>query len=236
MSYLVFDIETIGQKFDSLDEKTKDIVQGWAETRTAGGNKVDFEKEMKKIEDGFPLSPYLGEIVAVSVLDHEGKGGTYFQAPGKKIKDYEDDGVQYRVCTEKEMLERFWDVARHYLCFVSFNGRRFDVPYLVTRAAVHGVKPTRDLMTNRYVSMQRQVTHIDVQDQITFYGALFPPPNLHFATKVFGIKSPKTGDVSGGSVPAAFAKKKFKEIAEYCMSDVVATRELYEKYKEYFVV
>lgn len=236
MSYLVFDIETVGQKFDALDDKTKDILKSWADRNIENDGSKEMDKEMEKIKNGFPLSPYLGEIVTVAVLDHEGKGGVYFQAPSGKVEDFEEDGIKYRVCTEKQILERFWDVARHYLCFVSFNGRRFDVPYLVTRAAIHGVKPTRDMMTNRYVSMQRNVTHIDLQDQLTFYGALYPSPNLHFATSAFGIKSPKTGDIAGSEVPEAFNKKRYKEIAEYCMADVVATRELYEKYKEYYII
>ena len=236
MSYLVFDIETIGQKFESMDKKTKDIVKGWAEKNAEEEDGKNVKKELEKIKNGFPLSPYLGEIVAVSVLDHEGNGGTYFQAPKGGVEDFEEEGIRYRVCTEKQILERFWDVARHYMCFVSFNGRRFDVPYLVTRAAINGIKPTRDLMTNRYVTMQRNVTHIDLQDQLTFYGAMYPAPNLHFATNSFGIKSPKTGDITGADVPEAFEKKRYKEIAEYCMADVFATRELYEKYKEYFLI
>jgi len=233
MSYLVFDIETIGKKFDDFDEKTRDILRSWA-VRASEGNEKKVEEELEKVKQGLPLSPYLGEIVAVSVLDHQGKGGSYFQAPKSDTEDYEEGAIQYRVLSEKQILERFWDVARHYSCFVSFNGRAFDVPYLVTRSAINGVHPTRDLMTNRYVNLQRGSVHIDLLDQLTFYGALYPRPNLHFVTSAFGIESPKTGDIAGKDVPQAFEDKRYKEIAEYCMADVFATRTLYEKWKEYF--
>ncbi len=235
MSYLVFDIETVGQKFDAFDEKTQDILRGWAVPRAGEDSGERFEAELEKIKQGLPLSPFLGEIVAVSVLDHEGKGGSYFQAPGGEVASFEEGDLQYRVLSEKGILEKFWDVARHYSAFVTFNGRGFDVPYLMIRAAVHNVYPTRDLMTNRYLGLQRgSSVHIDLQDQLTFYGAMYPRPNLHFVTKAFGIESPKTGDIAGKDVPKAFDDKKYEEIARYCMRDVFATRELYKKWKEYF--
>ena len=43
----------------------------------------------------------------------------------------------------------------------------FDCPFLMMRSAILGVKPTRNLMPNRYY-----MTHIDLLDQLTFM-ALF---------------------------------------------------------------
>jgi 3'-5' exonuclease len=231
MSYLVFDIETIGKPFDEFDDTSKDIFREWAQRDTKNGNEA--ERELEQIKQGLPLSPFLGEIVAISVLDGENKGGTYFQAPEEKTEDFEENGLQYRVGDEREILERFWDIARHYTTFVTFNGRGFDVPYLMIRAAVHGIRPSRDLLSNRYLSMQRGVAHVDLSDQLTFYGAMWRKPKLHFATQAFGIESPKTGDIDGAHVPQAFKEKRYTEIARYCMADVVATKELYERWNEY---
>jgi hypothetical protein len=231
MSYLVFDIETIGKPYDEFDETSKEIFHEWAQRDAKSEGEV--ELELEKIKLGLPLSPFLGEIVAVSVLDHEGKGGTYFQAPGSTLKDFEDGDLQYRVSSEKEILERFWDIARHYTTFVTFNGRGFDVPYLMIRAAAHGIRPSRDLMSNRYLGMQRGATHIDLSDQLTFYGAMYPRPKLHFAAKAFGIESSKDGDIDGKEVPQAFADKRYEEIARYCMADVVVTKKLYEHWRDY---
>lgn len=230
MSYLVFDIETIGQDFDSLDPTTQDILQGWAENNVS--KTTNAEDALEKVKQGLPFSPFLGEIVTVSVLDHTGSGGTYFQAPEANLESFEEDNVQYRVLDEKGILEKFWDVARHHNTFVSFNGRGFDVPYLMIRAAVHNIRPSRNLMTNRYLGLQRGCTHIDLMDQFTFYGASYPRPNLHFATQAFGVSSPKEGDIAGKDVPDAFRDKRYEEIARYCMRDVVATKDLYLKWRE----
>lgn len=231
MEYLVFDIETIGKPYDEFDEKSKEIFHEWAERESR--NKEDLERSLQSIKDGLPLSPFLGEIVTIGLIDHNDKGGAYFQAPKNKVEDFEEGDVKYRVGSEKDILEHFWDIARHYTTFVTFNGRGFDVPYLMIRSAVHGIRPSRDLMSNRYLSMQRGVRHVDLSDQMTFYGAMWKRPKLHFVTKAFGIESPKQGDIDGKEVPKAFHAKRYEEIARYCMADVVATKKLYEHWDKY---
>lgn len=230
-NYLVFDIETIGKPYDEFDEKSKEVFRDWAKRDSKTDE--DLEKQLELVKEGLPLSPFLGEIVTIGVIDQEDKGGVYFQSPKTKIEDFEEGDVKYRVGDEKEILERFWDVARHYTTFVTFNGRGFDVPYLMIRSAVHGIRPSRDLMSNRYLSMQRGVAHVDLSDQLTFYGAMFRRPKLHFATQAFGITSPKQGDIEGKDVPKAYNDKRYEEIARYCMADVVATKELYENWEKY---
>lgn len=231
MSYLVFDIETIGKPYEELDKKSQEIMRGWAERESATDGEL--EREMEQIKKGLPLSPFLGEVVAIGALDTDNKGGVYFQAPHTSTEDFEEDGVQYRIGTEKEILEKFWDLTRRYGTFVTFNGRGFDVPFLMIRSAVHKIRPARDLLSNRYLSMQRSVQHVDLSDQLTFYGAMWRRPKLHFATQAFGIESPKTGDLDGEQVPKAFTDKRYEEIARYCMADVIATKKLYEYWEEY---
>lgn len=231
MSYLVLDIETIGKPWDEFDQKSKEIFREWAE-RSASTDE-ELERELENIKEGLPFSPFMGEIVSIALLDQNDKGAVYFQAPGEKIDDYEKNSAQYRVGTEAEILDMFWEVARHYNVFVTFNGRGFDAPYLMIRSAIHKIKPTRNLMGNRYLSLQRDVQHIDLGDQFTFYGAVRRMPKLHFAAQAFGIGSPKQNDIDGKEVPKAFAQKRYKEIAEYNMADVVATKKLYEYWNTY---
>jgi len=232
MDYLVFDIETIGKKFDEFDDTSKEIFRGWAERDSK--TETDTEKEMDQIKKGLPLSPFLGEVVAISMIDNGDKGATYFRADDDpSIKDFEEDGIQYRVGSEKETLQRFWDVAINYRSFVTFNGRGFDVPYIMIRSAVHGIRIPINMMSNRYLGMQRGSKHVDLSDQMTFYGAIWKKPKLHFVTQAFGIESPKGGGISGEDVPQAFWDKRYVEIAKYCMADVRATKELMEKWDEY---
>jgi len=136
--------------------------------------------------------------------------------------------------TEAEMLKAFWEAASKYDEFVSFNGRAFDAPFLAVRSAINKIRPTKDLMSNRYVSSQKfGAVHIDLLDQLTFYGAVRKKGNLHLWSRAFGIESPKAQGITGDDVGRLFKEKKFLDIAKYNVGDLKATRELYKYWVEY---
>jgi len=229
---LVFDIETVGESWDSLDETTRENLSWWI--RESARDREAYEYEMKELKEGMGLSPLTGYIVAIGVYDTEKeKGAVYFCAPGQKLKESEEDGISYKPMGEKEMLEQFWKVANVCSEFISFNGRSFDAPFILIRSMVHGVKPTKDLMSNRYLSLQRGATHIDLMDQLTFYGAArFRGKSLHLFCRALGIESPKGKGVTGDDVAALYANGKYLDIARYNAGDLRATAALYDRWKE----
>jgi len=233
MAKLIFDIETMGVDFDALDEATQESLTRWIKKEAQ--DEDEYNKMLEDLKNGLGFSPLTAEIVALGVLDFEkNQGAVYFQAPGEKLEEYKKDNFVFKQATEKEMLERFWDGAREYREFVSFNGRTFDMPFILIRSAKYKIKPTKDLMSNRYLSSQKfEAKHIDLMDQLTFYGAVRRKGNLHLWCNLFGIKSPKIQGVTGDDVQKLFKDKKFKEIAEYNSRDLVATRELYICWKDY---
>ena len=231
MDYLTFDIETIGKPWDEFDDTSKKIFKEWAQRSSKTDE--DFDKAMENVKEGLPLSPFMGEIVAIASLDQDGRGAVYFQAPEEDIEDYEENDIKYRVGSEKDILDKFWELSRHYNNFVTFGGRGFDAPYLNIRSAVNGIKPMRNLLENRYLQYQRDAKHYDLVDMFNFYGAMWGrQPKLHFVAQAFGIKTPK-GGMDGKEVPKAFEDKRYKEIAKYCMDDVMATQKIFEKWDEY---
>jgi len=234
MATLAFDIETIGEDFDALDDTTQDVLTRWIKKESYSSD--EYKSALQDLKDGLGFSPLTGEIVAIGVLDVEkNKGAVYFQAPGEDVEEFEEDGIVFKPMSEKEMLAGFWEGAKQYDKFVSFNGRSFDAPFMTVRSAVNGVKPSKDLMSNRYLSSQRfGAIHIDLLDQLTYYGAVRKKGSLHLWTRVFGIESPKAEGVTGDDVGALFREKKYKDIARYNVRDIRATKELYEKWEEYF--
>ncbi|OGF82306.1 hypothetical protein A3B18_03125 [Candidatus Giovannonibacteria bacterium RIFCSPLOWO2_01_FULL_46_13] len=233
MPKLIFDIETIGEDFDMLDKTSQEALTRWIKKDSE--SEEDYLKELESLKDGLGFSPFTGEVVAIGVLDYEkNKVVITFQAPGSDTKEFEEDGVKYKPMTEKEMLENFWKGAENYNEFVTFNGRCFDVPFLMVRSAVHKIKPSKDLMANRYLSSQRDLAkHVDLQDQMTFYGALRRKGGLHMISRAFGIKSPKDSGIKGEDVGRLFKEKRFEDIARYNAGDLYATRDLYTAWKEY---
>lgn len=231
-SKLVFDIETIGEDFDSLDKTTQKVLTGWTE-RTSNSPE-EYAKELEYLKNGLGFSPYTGQIVAVGTLDVEkGQGGVYFDAPGETIGEAVEDGIKLRQLSEKEILQKFWDVAKEYDEFISFNGRGFDAPFLYVRSAIHGIKPTRNLMEGRYAYQQRSCRHVDLMDEMTFYGAVSKRPSLHLVCRAFGIKSPKADGITGDDVARLFKEKKYLDIARYNVGDLRATKALYEYWDKY---
>lgn len=234
MSTLIFDIETVGEDYDSLDETTQAMLTRWLEKESY--DEEEYTRALEDIKNGLGFSPLTGQIVALGILDAEKeKGAVYYQAPGQENAEEEERGVVFKQKTEKEMLEQFWYVASQYHEFVSFNGRGFDVPYLMARSAIHQVRPTKNLMSNRYLGSQRfGEKHIDLLDQLSFYGAVRRKGSLHLWCRAFGIKSPKADGVDGDDVAKLFKEGKFLEIAKYNVGDLLATRELYFYWRDYF--
>jgi DNA polymerase elongation subunit (family B) len=220
MSYLVFDIETIGDSWDTLDPETQIYLLKYAET----------EEQQELVKTTLGLYPLTGQIVAIGLYDPDKDiKSVYLQAPKGNLEErYEKEGVHYLVGTEAEILEKFWITIRKYSTFVTFNGRGFDCPYILMRSAVHKIKPTKNLIPYRYSDKE----HIDLFDQLTFYNTT-KKFNLDYFCKRFGIISPKSEGITGLDVPELFNKGEYQQIAEYCMRDVIATGELFQIWREY---
>lgn len=217
---IVLDIETIGSDFDSFDEMSKEYLLKFAST----------EEEIQEAKESLGFSPLTGQVAAIGMLNPEtNRGAVYYQAPEGLSDPVEEDGIQFVPDTEEGILNKFWDAVKHYDQVITFNGRGFDAPYLMIRSAVNKIKPTRDLMPNRYTSS----SHVDLLDQLTFYGAVRKKFSLHMWCKAFGIKSPKEDGVTGHEVNDLFNEQKYLDIARYCLGDLYATAELFEYWDKY---
>jgi len=221
MPKIIFDIETIGVEFDSLDEKTKEFLLDYAET----------PKEKEDIVNGLGFSPLTGRIVAIGILNPDtNKGAVYYRSQDNKYDKIEQDDVQYVPCKdEKEILKHFWEVATHYDQFITFNGHSFDCPYLVIRSAIHKIKPSINLIHNRY----NRMPHFDLLDVLSNYGAVRWRKNLHMWCQAFGIESPKAEGVTGDDVARLFKEGRIFDIARYCYGDLKATAKLFEYWDKY---
>lgn len=219
MKRIIFDIETVGKDFDSFDKITQEYLLRWAET----------EEEIKEAKENLSFYPLTGEIVCIGMLNPDsGKGVVYFQSPGDTVLPFEEDGIRFQTGDEREILELFWSAIKAYDQFVTFNGRSFDCPFIIIRSAVHKIRPSRDLMPNRYNGV-----HIDLLDQLTFYGATRRRFSLDMWCKTFGIKSPKQSGITGYDVKDLFNSGRYVDIARYCLGDLIATKELLEYWERY---
>jgi DNA polymerase elongation subunit (family B) len=212
MSRVIFDIETVGKDFGSLEKPVRDYLLRWAGS----------EEEKKEVEESLSFYPLTGEVITIGMLNPDtGRGAVYFQNNRDPLLPFEEDGILYEAGTEEDILRKFWDAIKSYDQFVTFNGRGFDCPFILVRSAVHRIKPKRDLMPNRYGD-----AHIDLFDQLSFFGASRRKFSLDLWCRTFGIKSPKEDGITGYEVKELFRAGRHLDIARYCAGDLRATKEL----------
>jgi uncharacterized protein YprB with RNaseH-like and TPR domain len=235
---LVFDIETVGEDFDALDPATQDNLTRWIKRESAFEGEAKYLALLGEVKEGLGFSPLTGRIAALGVYDTEKhQGVVYFSAPDVELKEYREENFLFKPRTEGEMLLAFWEGVKNYKEVVSFNGRGFDVPFMMVRSAANAIKPSVDLMAKRYLDARGQtIRHVDLFDQLSFYGAVRRKGSLHLFCRAFGIKSPKANGITGEEVDKLFKEKKYQEIAEYNSWDLIATAELFKVWQEYFII
>lgn len=219
MKRLVIDIETVGIPWEELDPYVREyLIKGLndgdaEETRRAGG-----------------LSPFRGKIVAIGVIRlDDGRSCALYEVPGQtELVQERAGGRTYIYGSEKQILEKFWEWFDTDSRFITFNGRQFDGPFLMLRSAINGVVPKRDLVGYRY----QLHPNCDLREALNFYGTTNSRQfkfNLDLACKVFNIPTSKSEGIDGRSVETWYRAGRHREIADYCLDDVRATAELYEK-------
>lgn len=232
MKRLVFDIEMVAEDFDSFDETTKHNLT--RRIRENAKDEAEYKRELEKLKTELVFNPLTSKIITIGVYDiDEKKGGVYYDAGSAKPDDVELDGIKYAAMNEADMLTKFWSLAEVTNEFISFFGRVSDVPFLMIRSAIHGIKPSKDLISNRYNSSKFPgAIHWDLYDLLTFYGASRKGGSLHMWCRAFGIESPK-GEMDGSEVGQAYKDGKYLEIAKYNAADLRATAKLFEYWDRY---
>jgi hypothetical protein len=223
---LIFDIETIGSDFNSLDKMSQAHLLKYAQ---------DEEKE-EAVKEGTGFYPLTGEIVVIGMLNPDTGQGKILARNDKKpeLPKELETGIVVEQGIEKEILEKFWETIKQYDNFISFYGRGFDVPFLMIRSAMLGVRPSKNLVANRYLSLQPfNAKHVDLADQLSFYGASRKHFPLHMWTKAFGIESPKEQGITGDNVTALYNEGKLLDIVKYNLRDLRSTAELYRRWEKH---
>ncbi|MBL7998971.1 MAG: ribonuclease H-like domain-containing protein [Candidatus Kapabacteria bacterium] len=241
MHYLVIDIETSPVAWDYFDDTQQEYLLRGATT--------DEEQEKKKNE--MALSPFTGHVVCISLIHfvqtddgfNEEKRVTLMRNTDDSeelVKETLPSGAVMVRRSERAMLDDFWKYlakvhdANRRVHYVTFNGRGFDFPFLMLRSAALGIRPRVNLMSGSRWNYRAE--HTDLLDELCYQ---YPQQtgatrrfNFDFYTKAFGIRSPKADGVDGSKVAQLYAEGEYATIAEYCLRDVDATWQLYQRWAD----
>jgi len=220
LNTVVFDIETVGVEWSSFDDAQRAYLLKNAKS----------EEEQRLIPEWLSFWPMTGKIVVLAMQNVEtGRGRVWYEKTDGRSEGKSEDGLfDFVGDTECAFLEEFWKTMTRFDRFVTFNGRGFDCPWMMLRSAIHGLRPSKNLMGYRY-SLR---PHVDLLEVLTFFGAGGSAArkfNLDFFCKAFGIASPKEQGMDGYSVGPYYRDGRLAEIAHYCRRDVEATAALFRK-------
>lgn len=160
------------------------------------------------LAEGFPAWP-LHALACVSLLTIERNA---MERPVFGIESFSRTTMGERGIVAS--VERALADAREV---ITFNGRGFDVPVLLARAAICGeYVPT----LTRLFARNRPGLHIDLLDEVTSFGSA-PRIRLSHLCGAFAI--PVKLEAGGADVASLAEAGEWDRIVRYCETDVVAT-------------
>ncbi|MCX6810956.1 MAG: ribonuclease H-like domain-containing protein [Candidatus Berkelbacteria bacterium] len=135
----------------------------------------------------------------------------------------DDQPTQCLSGDEKEMLEKFWQIASDASVFIGHNIMDFDMRFIYKRSIIIGVQPTQNLSFARY----RSNPIFDTMREWEKWGST--GVSLHKLALALGLESSKQDGIDGSQVYDFFLVGKLAEICDYCKRDVEVTRKIYNR-------
>jgi len=171
MSVLCVALTTCAIEWEVLPKEVRDDLLRWTTTIT---DQKEREAEVGKVQRRLRYSPLTAEITALALYDVT-REQTILYTTETEVSA-EDGWTMVRVCTEMELLERFWEGVVMFDRVVAFTGYQYVWPFLFHRSALLGVLPSvpPPYRFERATGCQ----FIDLSDRLTFGGLWKRRPSL----------------------------------------------------------
>lgn len=206
MKLLAFDLETIADRamLPLLPE-----VKPNGNLKDPAKIADDIAEKKKKQIAGMGLDPMTSMICCAGWFDENG--------PGHIMLEEESPAA------EKDLLERWWEVAAKYDHFASFNGRPFDMRHLLLHGMAHGVRPSVTIDHGRY----NRGNHIDLRLVLAGENQFASGKLGFFAQKFLGEQ--KTEGIDGELIQGMWDMELYEDIGLYCEDDCRLVYDLFYK-------
>lgn len=140
---------------------------------------------------------------------------------------------------ERAMLKKFWDIVSGVQLFVGHNVRDFDLPFILQRSIMLGVKPSWSIYQEagkkpwemtQYLDFARYKNSpiFDTMWEWSRWVDRWSNKGLEHLALALGIPTPKDG-IDGSQVAKFYEDGKLEEICDYCKRDVDVVREIYKR-------
>lgn len=227
---LILDIETY---------KTDD--QALIAYEIAGKKREDYKQSaLEKLA----INPHTGKVILIGMLTDVQKNDTIWEAiTFPEGADAMEQTTIYQILlgldgkSEADILKMTWECISEMLDdggqIITYNGKAFDIPYLIRRSIILNIQPThRRGGTNIFypydlIKKYSSEAHLDLFEKLNpNYGDFV---SLNKWAYVMGI----TTDMGskGSDVGEWFEKGEFDKIKEHCSEDLWKTFWVYERMK-----
>jgi len=217
MKRIFLDIETLPAKpelWKALPAEAREEI-GSKPKRGAGG---------RKSEDAYRRSALSGEVGRVLciglIVEHSGTENSLVLGWDEAANRFSDD--------EPALLRSFWEQMRDFDAstdlVIGHNVLDFDLRFIYQRCVVHRVKPSVELSFRRYANRpvfdtMQEWSKWSRQDSLS----------LDRIARALGLASSKSPSISGALVYDRYVEGKHRLIRDYCLADVVLTRQVYRR-------
>lgn len=143
------------------------------------------------------------------------------------VKENDQEPVLFSGDDEKKLLNEFWDHIASIKppLIVTFNGYRFDIPFINIRSVIKGVMKKRDFNLTKWKMLTSD--HFDCMIFLSESDA-FTWVALAIACRTFGIQIPENR-IGGEQVSRCYQSGDWNTIKEHNKQDVIMTEELFKK-------
>ena len=164
------------------------------------------------------LHPWYGDRVTC-ICARDSKGDTF----SKALLEEDDE-------KESNLIFAFFDWCldedRRPFKLITFNGKQFDIPFLLTRYVLDNRFAHFEILRDEILQFAHN-TDIDLHQELRkLTGKRI---SLDTAAKLMGCDT-KSG--TGKDAIELWKQGKYQELMDYCMQDVEVTWQVYQKWKE----
>lgn len=223
---MAFDIETQADPAKTAAMPEPEVLTGNLKDPAKIREKVD-EARRQQIARA-ALNPHFGRVIAISVAERDDDTiERSIMSETMLRKDNAREGVD---AAERELLTWFWDRVRKSTHFVSYNGSAFDIPFLMRRSLLLGVRPAR-IECGKYRVVAPACEHLDLYNLLADEWGNTPlckQDLKFFVREIVGEECPYGTDFQKEELGRLFDCGQHDIIRQVCSWDCEATLRLCE--------
>lgn len=184
-------------------------------------------QQKAEMGDKFALSPLTGKIILVGLLSDVKLSESWSNATHKhNEKEY---WLIQLTGDEREILSKFWDVLKLQALkagdhLVSYNGKQFDLPFLLHRSTILNIKPSQRIVITKMLNKYQHEPHLDL---FNWFGS----GSLVEWSYRLGVSNSLERD--GGKIGGWYESGQMDIIKQKNSIDLFQTSMIYDRIKEW---